>query len=63
MYRIVLTTGQQICFEGEYLKERETENWHYYETPYGIIHIRKEHIAMVIEGESPMFYYISGPNT
>jgi hypothetical protein len=48
-YRIFTTHGE-YHFTGMYLKERESNNWHYYETIEGdIIHFRKEHMVMVIE--------------
>jgi hypothetical protein len=50
-YKIVTTAGK-YAFTGKHLKERETNNWHYYETDEGcIIHFRKEHMVMVFEYE------------
>ena len=48
-YRIFTAYGE-YNFTGMYLRERESNNWHYYETIEGdIIHFRKEHMVMVIE--------------
>ena len=39
-----------IDFVGNYLREREKDNWHYYETDKGeIFHFRKEHMVLVQE--------------
>jgi hypothetical protein len=48
-YKIV-TTGGNYAFTGKYLRYRERNNWHYYETDDGcIIHFRKEHMILVFE--------------
>jgi hypothetical protein len=46
----VLTTQGGYSFKGRHLKEKETNNWHFYETVEGhILHFRKEHMVMVVE--------------
>jgi hypothetical protein len=48
----IQTTTSMIRFIGKYLREREEQNWHYYETDTGAtIHLRKCHMVYVIETE------------
>ena len=48
--QIKFTSGDPIAFVGRYLPKRQQPNWHYYETQDGaILHVRKEHMVMVIE--------------
>lgn len=51
---IGLTTGERMMFNGYYIRERETENWHYYynDDTNKIIHIRKEAMIYVKENLS-----------
>lgn len=45
-YTIYLITGLTIHFKGEYCRELETNNWHYWKDEYGkVYHFRKEHIV------------------
>ena len=51
-YKIHLVTGKTIRFKGRYMRQLETNNWHYYEKYSGeIIHFRKEHIVYVSGGK------------
>ena len=64
MHRIVFTTGQELIFSGRHLPDRETKNWHIYETNDGFIHVRKEHMVAVIESNSDACKFtMKGPNT
>lgn len=48
----IQTITSVIKFTGKYLRDREKQNWHYYETNEGtIIHLRKDHMVYVIERE------------
>jgi hypothetical protein len=48
----VQTITTKIEFAGEYLRELEKPNWHYYRNEFGAIyHFRKEHIVFVKEEE------------
>jgi len=49
---IHLDTKQVLSFIGKYRRDLEKPNWHYYEITETkeIIHIRKNHIVMVVEG-------------
>ena len=48
----LITTVCEYEFVGRYVRELETDNWHYYEKEDGIIlHVRKEHLVMVIGGD------------
>ncbi len=50
-YEIILE-DDTLEFRGEYLRERETTNWHYYRTDDGkILHCRKDKMVAVIESE------------
>jgi len=47
---LIETTAGTVIFNGKCLRERETPNWHYYQTEDGdIYHFRKEHIIYVLE--------------
>lgn len=49
--KVHLITGKEVSFIGTYREDLQKENWHYYETETKkIIHFRKEHIVMVVEG-------------
>ena len=59
---LCLTNNEEITFEGKYLRERQSEHWHYYLVEkwsflnsYNcpcILHIRKDQLRYVItEGE------------
>ena len=55
MYKIKihLITGKDVSFVGEYLRDLEKDNWHYYKTNTNkLIHFRKEHIVFVSEEEA-----------
>ena len=53
----IQTVVEEYSFVGEYLREREKPNWHYYQTDDGrILHFRKEHMVCVIEAELSPFY-------
>jgi len=46
------TTKGHFEFTGEYLRDREKPNWHYYRTNKNqILHFRKEHMVYVIESD------------
>ncbi|MBU0792133.1 MAG: hypothetical protein KKC55_16935 [Gammaproteobacteria bacterium] len=50
---IFLHSGHIFKFKGKYLREMETEKWHYYEDDQGnIIHFPKDNFAAVVEGNS-----------
>lgn len=47
-YRVVLSIGKSVEFNGQYRRDLETNHWHYYEKDDGlIIHFRKEHMVYV----------------
>jgi hypothetical protein len=51
-YKIYVMGLSVIKFIGEYLRELEKPNWHYYRTSSGhVLHFRKEHMLYVVEGE------------
>lgn len=44
--------GKTVEFVGNYLGQKETKNWHYYEDDKGrVYHFRAEHMICVIEAE------------
>lgn len=46
----ILTTADKLTFCGIHRKDKETENWHYYETTEGeMLHFRKAHMVVVHE--------------
>lgn len=48
----IVTTANEIAFIGRYRRDLETDNWHYYETDANeLIHVRKEHLVMVISSK------------
>jgi len=48
----IQTTKGHFKFTGEYLRDREKSNWHYYRTAKNqILHFRKEHMVCVIESD------------
>lgn len=51
MHKImIMTTKTNYEFVGKHLPERETPNWHYYETVDGkLYHFRKEHMVVIID--------------
>jgi len=51
-YKVITITGEHT-FIGRHLKNRETVNWHYYETNDGaILHFRKIYMVSVEEVEA-----------
>ena len=68
MNRILIQLKNNIAFDfyGEYLPERQTNNWHYYKMVEDknrkkldeekILHIKKDQMICVIEGENEKNY-------
>lgn len=47
----ILRDGTQIAEDCEYCRHLETPRWHYYKKSDGeMIHLRKEHLMMVVGG-------------
>ena len=47
---LIILDSCEVSFKGRYLRDRETDQWHYYLTEEGsLIHVRKDKMVAVID--------------